>query len=162
MPKFQTADEMEDAIQVYFDYVEENSLPPTLAGLSLALGFKSVSTLRNYENKGEDYSDVITVAKTRIEDWKNTALLNAEKQCHGIIFDLKNNHGWADKIEQKTTHEVGGTLAELLTQLQGNVLRPAPILEDQSDQVIDAEFTSVQPIPVVQEPEIPDDLADLV
>lgn len=143
LPRYQTAELMEDAIEVYFDFVEENDRPPTMAGLALALGFKSTRTLRNYQQRGEDYAEVIEVAQTRIEDWKNTLLLKSEKQVHGIIFDLKNNHGWADRVETKTTHEAGGSLAELLLALQGNVLRPAPILEDHSDQILDAQFTEV-------------------
>lgn len=161
LPKFQTAEEMEEAIQVYFDYVEEHDLPPTMAGLALALGFKSTKTLRNYEDKSEDFADIITIAKTRIEDWKNTALLKAEKQCQGIMFDLINHHEYISRFEQqRTTHDVSNSLADLLTQLQGNVLRPAPILEDKTDQIIDAEFSV--PETTASESDIPEDLRDLV
>lgn len=183
LPKFQTAEAMEEAIETYFKYVEEHERPPTMAGLALALGFKSVTTLKNYEKRGEDYAYIIEVARTRIEDWKNTLLLRAEKTVNGIIFDLKNNHGWADKIEQTTVHQAGNSLAELLTALQGNVLRPAAIEQpDPAAQAIEAEFEEVPLNPLHRElgamdeayesyeaekadpqfPEIPDDLKDLL
>lgn len=142
LPRFQTAEEIEAAIETYFEYVTEEGTPPTMAGLTLALGFKSVNALKNYEQKGEDFAFVIEVARTRIEDWKNRQLLRHDiKQVQGYIFDLKNNHGWADKIEQKTTHEVGGTLAELLVALQGSVLKPVVHIEDHTQDAIEAEFT---------------------
>lgn len=171
LPKFQTAEAMEEAIEVYFKYVEENERPPTMAGLALALGFKSVGTLKNYEKRGEDFAYIIEVARTRIEDWKNTLLLRAEKTVNGIIFDLKNNHGWADKIEQTTIHQAGNSLAELLTALQGNVLRPAAIEQpDPAAQAIEAEFVEVvvetvkveTPEPDPRFPEIPDEFKDLL
>lgn len=147
LPKFQTAEEMEAAIEKYFEYVAEEDRPPTMAGLALAIGFKSVSTLKTYEKKGEDFAYIIEVARTRIEDWKNTLLLRAEKTVNGIIFDLKNNHGWADKIEQTTTHQVGDSLAELLVSLQGTVLRPKAIAEpDPAAEAIEAEFVELSPI----------------
>jgi hypothetical protein len=160
LPRYTTPELLEDAIEGYFEYIEQNNRPPTMAGLALAIGFKSVNTLLNYQTRGEEYSDVIEVAKTRIEDWKNTLLITSEKQVHGIIFDLKNRHGWADRVETKTTHEAGGSLADLLLALQGNVLRPAPILEDHSDQIVDAQFTEVRGTATMPPQE--DDLSDLV
>lgn len=153
LPRFQTAEAMEAAIETYFEYVTEEEMPPTMAGLALALGFKSVKPLKNYEEKGEDFAYIIEVARTRIEDWKNRQLLRPDiKQVQGYIFDLKNNHGWADKIEQKTTHEVGGTLADLLVALQGNVLKPVVHVEDHSQDAIEAEFTVSESFKPVENP----------
>lgn len=142
LPKYQTAEEMEHAIQTYFAYVEDNDMAPTMAGLSLAIGFKSRQALQNYEKKGEDFAYIIEVARTRIEDWKNRQLNRTDiKNVNGYIFDLKNHHGYVDRFEQRTTHEMGDTLTRFLTELQGTVLRPAAALTKAEDEAIDAEFT---------------------
>jgi len=73
------------------------------------------------------------VARTRVEEWKNELLLEGGRATNGVIFDLKNNHGWTDRIEQKTTVEAGGTLADLLASLQGTVLRPTLTQQPESD-----------------------------
>lgn len=142
-PRYRTAEALEDAVQMYFDLKVEQKKPPTMPGLALSLGFKSTATLKNYEERGEEYADVIIVARTRVEEWKNELLLQGGQQTNGVIFDLKNQHGWSDKIEQKTTVVPGGSLAELLQALQGNVLRPAMF----SPNADEAEFR-----------ELPDDL----
>lgn len=139
-PLYETAEEMNYAIDLYFRVIEEENRPPTMAGLSLALGFKSTSALRRYEMKGEDFATIIEVARTRVEEWKNELLLTKEKQCNGVIFDLKNNHGWMDRMEQTTVVQAGNTLTDLLLSIQGNVLRPT-LPEDPSKEY--AEYTEI-------------------
>lgn len=134
-PKYRTAKALEDAVNLYFETKTEAGKPFTMAGLALSLGFSSARTLRTYEERGEAYADIIEVARTRVEEWKNELLLEGGRATNGVIFDLKNNHGWSDRIEQKTTVEAGGTLADLLASLQGTVLRPT--LNHQHDEDIE-------------------------
>lgn len=148
-PRYRTAKALEDAVELYFETKKnekEGGAHLTMAGLALSLGFKSVASLKRYEASGEEYADVIEVARTRVEEYKNVLLLDGGRQTNGVIFDLKNHHGYSDKIEQKTTVEAGGTLADLLAALQGTVLRP--ILDHQPDNndIEDGEFYDVNEI----------------
>jgi len=122
-PVYRSVEAIEFAINAYFALIAEEKRPPTLAGLALALGFKSTKTLKAYEDKGEEYAHVVEVARTRIEEWKNELLLKSSAPA-GVIFDLKNNHGWAEKTQSTQTVETGDTLSQLLLALQGKVLRP--------------------------------------
>jgi hypothetical protein len=124
-PMYQSAEAMEFAIDAYFNLIAEEKRPPTMAGLALALGFKSTKSMKAYEDRGEGFAMVVEVARTRIEEWKNELLLKSGSQASGVIFDLKNNHGWAEKSQSTQTVETGDTLSQLLIALQGKVLRPA-------------------------------------
>jgi hypothetical protein len=66
-------------------------------------------------------------------------LLRGGTTTQAAIFDLKNNHKWADKTETTTTHVPGGSLAELVQALQGKVLRPS--LMRPEEEIVDGEFT---------------------
>jgi hypothetical protein len=142
-PMYQSAEAMEFAIDAYFIRIEEEKRPPTLAGLALALGFKSTKSLKAYEDKGDDYAHVVEVARTRVEEWKNELLLKGGTQTSGVIFDLKNNHGWAEKTQSTQTMETGDTLSQLLLALQGKVLRPAlegKSMPETAQSIEDAEY----------------------
>jgi len=122
--KYRTAEALEFAVNQYFDKKIEEGRHFTIAGLALSLGFRSSSRLKAYEERGEEFAEVIEVARTRIEEDKNDLLLEGGRATNGVIFDLKNNHGWKERSETTTTHEAGSSLAELVLALQGNVLRP--------------------------------------
>ena len=147
LPRYPSAEALEFAIDTYFEGQYENHRPPTMAGLALALGFKSVAALKNYEQKGEEYAELVETARTQVEAWKNELLLSASAP-QGVIFDLKNNHGWSDKISQETTITPSDTLTELLKALQGKVLRPVldetiPHRPIDFDSIEDADYRDV-------------------
>lgn len=138
MGKYASAKALEYAVNLYFDKKLADEKPLTIAGLALSLGFTTKEALRRYEEKGEDFADVIDTARTRIEEWKNELLIEGGRNVNGIVFDLKNHHGYSDRIEQKTVVEAGDSLTQLLSALQGSVLRPviastAVQLEDNTD-----------------------------
>jgi len=139
LPKFQTPEAMEFAIDLYFKEKFENNEPPTIPGMALALGFKSRHSLISYKNKSEAFSDIIETAFTKIEEYKNTLLLSVERAPQGVMFDLTNNHGWVGKSEVRNVHEAGDTLSVLFASLQGSVLRP--IIEHES--AVEAQFEPV-------------------
>ena len=155
-PRYRTPEAIQYAIEEYFQLKTLQEKPPTLPGLALALGFKSTQTLKDYENKGEEYAYYIEVARTRVEEWKNELLLLGGNHTQGVIFDLKNHHGYSDKIEQKTTLTTEGSLAELLQALQGQVLRPA--LFSRNPEPEDAKFTELSP----SEPDFDDLLGGII
>lgn len=72
--------------------------PPTVTGLSLALGFTSRQALLNYQAKDE-FFDAITRAKSRIEQYNEERLYDRDG-VNGAKFNLKNNFkGWAENPE---------------------------------------------------------------
>lgn len=75
-------------------------LIPTVEGLCLILGIDR-KTLLNYQ-KEEQYADffhTIKRAKEYITACKTHALLNGGGNVPGLIFDLKNNADYVEKIE---------------------------------------------------------------
>ena len=102
--KYKTAEELQEKIEEYFkDAVfdkngDERDImkPVTVAGLAYHLGFASRQSLWDYEQKSE-YSYTIKKAKLFIESYLETRLLG--NNVTGVIFNLKNNFGWMDKLE---------------------------------------------------------------
>lgn len=118
-PKYETADELTDAVISYFEYIEgdlkeeipyENIItgqleirkvwerepePPTITGLALFLGFESRQSMYDYE-KGDEFSYIIKRARTIIENGYELDLRG--KFSTGAIFALKNMN-WADKVD---------------------------------------------------------------
>lgn len=112
---FETAEEMQAQIDEYFDwcdnrvtnvYIKEmgdnvpiaNPAPYTMSGLALRLGMDRKSLL-NYSNK-EDFFPTIKRARQRVEQDVETRLMEGKNQA-GAIFNLKNNFGYVDKIENE-------------------------------------------------------------
>lgn len=110
--KFQSVEELNEKIEAYFDscWDEEESCykrPYTITGLALALD-TSRKVLLDYERRNDEYSDTIKRAKNRVENYAEEALFTS-KQTAGVIFNLKNNHGWVDKTEQQVdANHTGG------------------------------------------------------
>lgn len=97
-----------DAVEAYFASCEQTGKRPTLSGLSYALGFEDRETFSNYAGYGDGYSRTVKRAKLQIGDWLEQRLTDKNLFTPGIIFDLKNNHGWKDKTEQELTGADGG------------------------------------------------------
>ena len=141
--KFENGEELAECVDRYFHWCNTSvpPRPPTVAGLAIALGFKSKTALFQYVKKGEEFEAVVEIALTMIEDYKNVLLSTTDRSPNGIIMDLINNHGWRQRSESTTTtvHEAGSDLTKLLTQLQGSVLRPKTL----GETIEDAEFEEV-------------------
>lgn len=85
--------------------------PYTVTGLALWLGTDR-ELLISYE-KREAYSDIIRRAKALIHTSWEEALWNEKISTSGVIFNLKNNWGWKDRVE--AVHEPMETGYEHLT-----------------------------------------------
>lgn len=103
--KFASPEQMSEAIDNYFADCVRMVLdertgeveyywvdPPTVPGLALALGMTTQSLL--YYAKLDEFEELITEAKQRIEEYTAKALHNNPKAT-GLIFILKNM-GWQD------------------------------------------------------------------
>lgn len=70
---------------------------PTLAGLCLFMGFSDKQSFSNYETYGHEFSLTVKKAQMRIELDRHERLIDKNRFTPGVIFDLKNNHGWKDQ-----------------------------------------------------------------
>lgn len=95
--KFNSAEEMQTAINQYFAKCDAEDRPYTVSGLAVALD-TTRRTLLDYEEKDE-YSHTIKKAKAKIEAYNEEMLYNKNIPTTGVIFNLKNNYGWKDKQE---------------------------------------------------------------
>ncbi len=114
--KFETPEELEAAIDTYFEGCQAeplvfegemlrdakgnpvmNNKVPTTAGLALHLGFADRQSLYDQKGRSEEFSCIIKRAITAIEVRHEESMLTSSSPT-GSIFWLKN-HKWADKQE---------------------------------------------------------------
>lgn len=88
----------------YFKECDKDKRKYTMSGLAQALGM-SRNTLVNYSSK-EPFCDLIKNAKQIVETQLEEMVVDKKEFCPGQIFNLKNNYGWKDQQEIKTTSEV--------------------------------------------------------
>ena len=94
---FKSKIDLEKKIDEYFNICDLKEEPYTVTGLALMLDIDR-KTLNNY-SKNEEYFPTIKKAKLKIENDLEKRLLTANGVTTGIIFNLKNNYGWKDKID---------------------------------------------------------------
>jgi hypothetical protein len=101
VPRFyETVEELDLAIQSYFD---ENGEDLTIPGLAYHLGFESRQSIYDYKER-EIFSYSIKRAILKIESVYAKKL--AGQNVTGIIFALKNM-GWKDKTETEHSGAMG-------------------------------------------------------
>lgn len=113
---YPTPDALEAKVDEYFDWclaeVEDpkTGFPrvyekhtPSYAGLARYLGFTSRLELLNYQDRDERYTNVIKVARLRLEEYLEGKLVHSKAPA-GIALSLKNNAGW----EEKSTRQLSG------------------------------------------------------
>ena len=107
---FDTVDDLEQAIESYFDREEgdawidmgegQKMYAPTMSGLARHLGVDR-KTITNYGQK-EEYFPTIKKARAMVEEALEKRLYG--NNVTGVIFNLKNNFGWCDKQEVVSTN----------------------------------------------------------
>jgi hypothetical protein len=100
-PAYDTPEDMQQAIDSYFDQCVAEDRPPTVTGLALALGFEGRQGLLYYETDKPEFLVTVKRAKGRIEQYIEEQLYRGSSVT-GLIFNLKNNFGWKDS--QEFTH----------------------------------------------------------
>ena len=103
--------------------------PPTVTGLTLALGFHSRQTLLNYQGNAR-FVDTVTRAKLRIEDYCEQRLFDRDGQ-RGAEFNLRYNFRWAQ--EDKSGDEDEGSGVVMLAPVMENPGPPVPTEGGASD-----------------------------
>lgn len=103
--EFPTAEDLEKRIDEYYAWAKENDKPLTCSRLASFLGITN-NTLANYLNSDDSYFGAIKRAYQDILADKNERLLSNKGNVTGLIFDLKNNHGWKDSpLIDQSRHE---------------------------------------------------------
>lgn len=98
---FKNVEEVKSKIDAYFNYCEEKGKPYTMSGLAYYLEIDR-RTLLNY-SKNEEFSPLIKKARDRVQMQLEEGLYRLGNNS-GIIFNLKNNFDWKDKVEVKNTN----------------------------------------------------------
>ena len=97
---FKSVEEVEEKINAYFNYCEEKEKPYTMSGLAYYLGI-SRQTLVNYSNQ-DQFFDTIKKARDKVQMQLEECLYRLGNNS-GVIFNLKNNFDWKDKIEHSSS-----------------------------------------------------------
>ena len=106
--KFQSVDDLQEQIDLYFAQCAADQEIPTITGLAYALD-TTRRTLIDYEREYEpEYSHTIKRAKARIERGIEQLLLSGKAAPAGPIFNLKNNFGWVD--EKTNNQNIQGSI----------------------------------------------------
>lgn len=112
---FKSVEEVEEKINAYFNYCEEKEKPYTMSGLAYYLGIDR-KTLLNY-SKNEEYFHTIKKARDRVQIQLEECLYRLGNNS-GVIFNLKNNFDWKDKMEVEKTDMT--KVDELLKEIKDN------------------------------------------
>ena len=94
-PKYKIKEEMQEAIDKYFNECKNERRPITFTGLAYSIGL-SRQGLLNYSDK-EEFFDTIKKARDYVEMTLEERLIGTSGIATGIIFNLKNNYDWKDK-----------------------------------------------------------------
>lgn len=113
---YQSVEELDEAIESYFNPDGKKLDKPTVTGLALHLGFADKTTLYEYRDRPE-YSYSIKRALTMIEQYHELGL--TENNFGGRIFALKNM-GWKDKVETGFTDSQGKDVSPVQIYIPSN------------------------------------------
>jgi hypothetical protein len=101
--KFETADDLEKAIEAYFQEMKKSKGIVTISGLAYHLGFVSRQSIYDYKER-EEFSYILKRATFFVESCYEEKLSGSSPT--GAIFALKNM-GWKDKVETGFTDSQG-------------------------------------------------------
>ena len=119
---YDSEQEFAEATEAYFADCEACGKAPNMAGLCLFLGFADKQSFSTYEEYGDEFSLTVKRARLRMEADRHGKLVSKDTFTPGLIFDLKNNHGWKDKTEQELTGADGGPLQ--ISEIRRTVVDP--------------------------------------
>ena len=97
--KWETEKELQTIIDKYFSECEECGKPQTMLGLAVFLSVTK-DELAAYRKRGKCFSKIIKLADMRLEEYAENLLFTKDKGHTAVMFYLKSNFGWSDKIEE--------------------------------------------------------------
>lgn len=101
-PLYSDPEEMQSACDTYFKQCTEDTVPATITGLALALGFSTRKSLLDYAEKVE-FVNIVKKARLRVEHEYEKRLFGNSPA--GAIFALKNM-SWRDTQEIEHSGEI--------------------------------------------------------
>lgn len=110
--KYNTVEELENAIELYFLRCDDGKIPYTVAGLALALGV-STKTLTNYEHAEgyEPFFHTVKMAKQKCEAQMVENALSNKLNPSVAIFLCKANYNYSDQ-QDKTGQQTQKVIIE--------------------------------------------------
>ena len=96
-PKYTSAEEMQKAVDKYFDECDQKDELYTMTGLAIALGMDRRS-LVNYASRDEFFL-TIKRARDKVEAKIEELSMRGKINPTMAIFNLKNNFGWRDQSQ---------------------------------------------------------------
>lgn len=111
--KYETADELREAVNQYFRKHIANNDFPDYAGMKLFIGIKTEAEVREY-CKDPEFADVFNEAALRRESFLVRRMTKDNKLAQGCLNALKqkNNGGYTDRYvdnsERKLTIDLRG------------------------------------------------------
>ena len=115
---FETPEILQEKIDEYFKYCDENDQPYTISELALFLDTDR-ATLVRYGEK-EQFYNTIKKAKQKIESqFEKKALMGAYNPTIAI-FLMKNNFGYVDRTEQEVVVQEKSKAEQLSADLFGD------------------------------------------
>lgn len=126
----------------YLDNCTASDRSPTIPGLALALGFPTRTAFHEFLNNNKyivngdktrhrAILDTVKRVKSVIEDIRVSRMVDGKGSTPGAIFDLKNNFGYIDKVEQvQDTH----ITIEWASSIEPVSVQPIDIVEQLSEK----------------------------
>lgn len=99
--KYNTPEELQSAIEEFFEWCEETGRTPLQGELAYFLGFASRQSLRDYDDpeKFPEFSCIIRRAKLKCENELNQKALNGDVNPQIAKLNLATNYGYNEKKE---------------------------------------------------------------
>lgn len=94
--KYKNVEELNNLIDEYFRFCDQNHRPYTITGLALWLDMDRKGLLRYEKDYEDEFCHAITRAKERVQEFVECCLFK-KGIAQGVIFNLKNNFGWEEK-----------------------------------------------------------------
>ena len=110
--KYRTVQELQNRIDAYFADCDQRMAPYTVTGLAVAVGLTRKGLLE-YQGR-RHFTNAIEHAKARIEVDYEERLIANKGSANGLIFVLKNNYGYQDKIEQEINSTINAISDEAM------------------------------------------------
>ena len=137
---YKSPEQMQKAIDEYFDECDAKEKPYLISGLCLKLGFLHRSDLVNYSGYSKVYHNIITRARQKVQAYAEAKCY--EKHSQGAQFILNAGHNWSTNAqvreERDTTISLGDEERELLAGMGSKLIESRvvasipPILDSES------------------------------
>ncbi|MBO4898453.1 MAG: hypothetical protein J5590_09175 [Clostridia bacterium] len=104
--KWKTEKELKNLIDKYFSECIESGKPQTMIGLAVFLSLTKEELLAyrrgDYDMRGKSFSKIFKMADMKFEEYAESLLFTKDKGHTALMFYLKSNYGWSDKLEEET------------------------------------------------------------